>query len=426
VLLCVGVCSALAGGCGGKSRLVELSPGGNGSGGVGGTSGARGGESGQGSETSIALESFDDALRVARCAREQRCGPFWMDERTCVEEARTYPFRLRFESGVDYGRLLAATYRLGSAEALDACLLAIDEVPCDDERTPFLTCREALIARRQGGEGDACRIGIAPWNHTPTCEAGLTCETWDTCGTCVPDVGGVEGSACQTDGECAAGFWCLPTSHTCGAVSTLPKEGERCLETARCAVGTMCLSGQRCIRPPRLGEPCNPRDIICQRGLTCEEGEVAGSGTCEPLGRRGEPCTRSPGFAANSCIPALVCVFDEADALTGTCGDYPPPAPGPCVRAGSAVYFTCPGIATYSDPSPAAMGEAPAFCDCLPTKPLGQACARWEECDTRNCDNQFDTPGHCFAPMGVGAVCYSDFECASGECGGMNRCVTCE
>lgn len=426
VLLCVAACSALAGACGGKSRLVEVSPGGNGS---GGTGGGRGGESGQSGATSAALESFDDALRVAECAKDRRCGRLWVDERTCVEEARAYAHRLRFESGVDYERLLAATYRLGSAEALAACLRAIDEAGCDDERTPFLACREALIPRRPGGEGDACRIGLAPWNPTPTCEAGLTCDTRGTCGTCVPDVGGVEGSTCRTDGECQAGFLCLTGSHTCGAVATLPTEGEECRNTLRCAHGTMCFSGaggQRCIRPPGLGEPCDFSNVTCQRGLTCEEGGVTGNGTCQPLARRGDPCTRSPNLAADSCAPGLACVFDEADATTGTCGYYPPPAPGPCVRAGSDVYFPCPNFATYSDPPPDVTGVAPASCDCLASKPPGQDCRRAEECDTMYCTFDGASPGRCAAFKEVGEVCYSNSECASRDCGGTNRCAPCE
>jgi hypothetical protein len=114
--------------------------------------------------------------------------------------------------------------------------------------------------------------------------------------------------------------------------------------------------------------------------------------------------------------------------VTGACDHHPPPVPGPCVRAGSGVYFTCPSYASYSDPPPDASGVAPAFCDCLPSKPVGAECTRVEECDTKHCDADHGLPHRCAEPKETGSACYSNLECASRDCGAgtPGRCVACE
>jgi predicted esterase len=115
-----------------------------------------------------------------------------------------------------------------------------------------------------------------PCGRTSECEAGFECLDEACAAIEQPDVTGRAGTACMTDGACAAGL-CCGNQRVCrepaGAGCGLP-EGSRCGLSADCEVGLACDGSGTCARPGSgsgegdEGDPCGEISD-CRRPLIC-------------------------------------------------------------------------------------------------------------------------------------------------------------
>ncbi|HVU49204.1 MAG TPA: hypothetical protein VHL80_00870, partial [Polyangia bacterium] len=233
---------------------------------------------------------------------------------------------------VAWGSGIAKGTMAFDATKADACVAALDAMPCDKGRRPP-ACDGVLAGLATSGT--ACnryrQLTIADRLGYPNGMAALfftdaTAALFTDCAdglSCVPnglgaDVcapansadagidGGGAGAACTSSASCADGLYCGAGStcaprHATGACST--SSVDECIPPAVCGATTHeCAVPSRpvCCDPTAAGEPCGMNE---QCGV---------DGTCHPYAVLGESCTFGPP------IPVR-CIVGVCDTSPGTC-----------------------------------------------------------------------------------------------------------
>jgi hypothetical protein len=228
---------------------------------------------------------------------------------------------------------------------------------------------EQRICLPKGDEEDPC------WN-TRQCAAPWVCvgATDDSPGECAPHPGGL-GEPCANGagafyGNCAEGLWCSYGTDPEGQCELRVGEDGFCLsfgvpETQACIDELHCTEAGTCGPQGELGEPCNVFDQgSCGEGLWCSRETL----TCEAPAEEDEPCNP---FWSNACAEGFGCACGQADRdLCGT------------------------------------QDRQPSLTDlCKPLLEDGEACYRWDECESLECLFDFEAdssePGECVSPAPV-------------------------
>jgi hypothetical protein len=198
-----------------------------------------------------------------------------------------------------------------------------------------------------------------------------------------------EGESCTpfgvSAGTCASGLWCNPSSRVCQAWQCAGQPAE----TDAPGLGESCLEG--------FGwKSCEPRDeVVC---------DVAGSGQCERIPGRDQPCV------AGKCQAGLVC-FLEFPGPTDVCTDP--------VQQGGECHWdaACDDNLYCVLPNGSAQGGT-----CEPLIANGASCRSHGLCQSGYCRGLFTSggAGGTCAPVpgngeGCDGICAAGFACVESE-----------
>ena len=421
------------------------SDGGSGGGGdLGGGAGGGGGGAvggGGGSDGGLAVSLACTTLDAARCAYLTRCGLVGTDDAEqsdCLAWLQAswcgpgnWPTLVNPHVGtLRYDGVAAeqcadafATADCGDFATLPApCTRflqpnAFPNQSCYDAYTECTegVCRGAACPRTcqaLGLAGDACRLD-------PDCRSDLYCKLTSVTvgsGQCTPR-GGL-GATCATEAPCQSAYKCVG-----GFCVDPPKSGTACLGTV-CEAQSYCLAGPDggvCTLRNPLGVQCTD-DVQCQSSLICQ----LLTGQCVPqvLTMAGSPCS-----LAQQCPTGSTCVGVSATQL-GTCLS-PLDAGSPCLSstdcsASEACTSADGGLQRSCGPRQPPGGrcsedrecELFSLCrqsSCVALPGRGQSCALTRACLTGPCAS-FDGGYLCVDPLGAGASCAKDGDCASAHC----------
>jgi hypothetical protein len=203
---------------------------------------------------------------------------------------------------------------------------------------------------------------------------------------------GVMGDPCFSNDECKSGGCALdPTctgmccAGTCSATQAPADLGEPCA-TRQCKPNLTCSNAKTCVPLYADGMPCDD-DSQCDYGLGC----VGAPGICHALPKIGE-----------------LCPDGECAEIGATCNN------GVCTKLG----LTGASCATLADCSlyyPCNSGTL----QCQPWPKTGEPCTALCS-DGSFCDS---TTNVCTSPLGNGATCKSDDQCASTSCNATKVCA---
>ncbi len=160
----------------------------------------------------------------------------------------------------------------------------------------------------------ACFDAIA----ATACTEEATVEGGQTNALCTTVIRGTVavGGNCVTDAECVGGVCHQPSCGSSCCLGTCGQPlaaGEACTSSTDCVPGDYCgtdyvTSSQSTCQPQGAqGQPCT-YNSECQSGLTCDS---AGSGTCAPYVKDGQPCNPDGADCEN--------VNGFCDTTSGTC-----------------------------------------------------------------------------------------------------------
>ncbi len=424
-----------------------LGGGGEVGGGSGGGGGGGGGAGGGASDAGLPLTAACSTLDAARCAYLTRCGLVgegdpeqseclaWLQATWCgpgnwPTMVNPHVATLRYDGvaaqacadalaaqaceGFDTLPSPCASFLVPNTLLNQSCYDGYDEC-VQGGSTGTAVCRGAACPRTcqpLGLANEACRLDS-------DCRSDLFCKlTSVTVGTGLCTPRGAVGQLCASDSPCASGLKCVS-----GQCVDPPQSGMACLGTV-CASGSYCLStsdGGVCSLRNGLGVPCTD-DVQCQSGLICQ----LVTGLCAPqaLTMTGSACS-----LAQSCPAGNTCVGVTATAL-GQC-QAPLDAGAPCVSSSDcSSYHACTnadgGIQRFCGPRQPEGGrctedrECQLFdlcrqssCVALPSR--GASCAVTRLCLAGPCVG-FDGGYLCVDPLGAGASCAKDSDCASQRC----------
>jgi hypothetical protein len=279
-------------------------------------------------------------------------------------------------------------HTLRTAENVEACAELIASASCTDFEMG--TATQCMLA----GIGAAG----APCSGPSECASNLCTGYFPICGTCAQPLGLGE-SCAGSNGHCASGSICHPTSRLCVATP---------LVVAHAAAGQACdLHGN----PP----------VGCTGDLVCALGARTGTaGTCVPLPRNGQPCLANGDPIP--CAAGLQCGPVTADGgLVMTCSELAPCGTTFC-QSTSFCYQTSAGpvgCRTYAGVGEACSNAAASERKCAPDA----RCARTSDAAVAR-DGGIIYDGTCVARVQVdlggacdaNAPCRSPLVCQSGRC----------
>jgi hypothetical protein len=217
------------------------------------------------------------------------------------------------------------------------------------------------------------------------CPPGLYCSLNGCRGLCAPGGagGGMIGSACAVDTDCATLF------------CSDPGDGmRRCLEPCEVDAGR-CLAGEVCIPIGGACGGCIDEDIV--RGLGHGLGEPCGadadctSGMCrESAGVREcvAPCASDGTCTEEFVCEAGACVRDRDQGIGGHCVDNADCGDGICAAFGDRRWCTAQCTDASTCPVNFVCAPAGGVSVCAPNGWLiGEECTRNEDCVSMVCDH---------------------------------------
>lgn len=300
----------------------------------------------------IGFVEIDDLYvkqKLAFCRRAATCG-LVDDPRTCLAS------NTGTRDIVDPNLIAAVSDHSVryDGDAAGRCLEASARRTCDvtdaDGRAPDDDCLRAL--RGTVDENGACAIDAQCKSQRCELEA---CPDACCAGTCIgppadPRPIGFS-SSCSSSSQCVTGSYCA-ASRTCERLLVVDMP---CTDASECAYGLGCAGTPRTCKPlPALGDDC-PDRVCRDDGTYC-----APSGTCEPLGLDGDPCTSSA-----ACSP-----FYRCDRTQQRCRH------GAAVGEPCASSLQCAAVGTYCDTDTGT---------CAARKSQGEACDLDDECESASC-----------------------------------------
>jgi hypothetical protein len=151
----------------------------------------------------------------------------------------------------------------------------------------------------------ACAKAIAQLS----CDQYLDYDRWPE--PCSLPAGNLpDGSGCVVSSQCQGGSCALPFAERCGVCKTVSRAGGACMRSDDCLDSMPCVDGV-CVPHPKLGEPCSAsNDRFCIVGVTCQNLDASGLGTCEkplsigaacdPQAATGDQCDYTQGYACDA------------------------------------------------------------------------------------------------------------------------------
>ncbi|MHB8873286.1 MAG: hypothetical protein ACYC8T_06335, partial [Myxococcaceae bacterium] len=264
-------------------------------------------------------------------------------------------------------------------------------LPTPENTDPARSCGEGTCAGTCDGQG-ACRF-----------PAGET-----SCGYTLCVGGAVQSAACDGQGGCGLlSKPCAPYACKSGACLT------QCSVPLECAGAATCKPGGTCVDKLPPGSPCGAGsacasnlcadNVCCDRpcGGTCESCALTDTkGICTAIPAGQDPNNECPkaGLCGATCSGQRACAYAAAGTSCGTVSCSLPDSPllsKVCNGAGACLdtqlscgAFACLSGACATSCTTDAQCRTNAFCSgavCVARKPLGEGCARAEECDSRLC-----------------------------------------
>lgn len=359
----------------------------------GNTSTTSGGNTATTGADASTLDGFLASYAKAVCETSERCWSSLAEGYESFGQSCAEVWEVRLKQGA-FSNLAAAIAdgRIEyDADAAQACLDAIGALSCEDDLDVNLgdDCEGAFVGSLEAGAD--CTLDVE-------CGAGLQCVVGASCpGTCGPRV--PLGGACTRENRCEAGLACLTDAQEQGTCIVLSRPGESCSSPRSCPTFYTCLDLDS--SDPESTGTCEPRDQLfsakldepcafggapgrlCEPGLVCSYGDEAGSltGVCRELVGSGEGCTLA---LPEPCPDGEYCRISDLKAtpLAGVCSKRP--------ELGDACAN--PGGFPVACPINAYCSEQTGVCEAC--KPLGETCAKDDNCLSLTCANQ-----KCAAPL---------------------------
>lgn len=271
------------------------------------------------------IDLFAEAWVAAACASHAVCHA-WIEHFATPEGCKAWmarrPSAAFWVSGVKAGKV---TFH---ADAAETCLKNLNTICYADlEHASAAFCPLAFSG--SAADGSACQTGAE-------CKSGTCTESGADCSVCAPAKNGNElcdggkcppihssgaGAACVFSIECKQGLFCspVPGSGGFGEPTTCTPTGppdSKCSMNEECNQGLVCLRDKpndpaaHCGTPLVTGSACftfgNPYDEACAPTDSCIDG------TCLPLRKVGEACSKHAQCGLDAWCPAGKCAVVPA------------------------------------------------------------------------------------------------------------------
>ena len=183
---------------------------------------------------------------------------------------------------------------------------------CDSSSAAGAVCRTLLVAPK-AALGQSCTRHPAGAEKLSLCADTLWCApvagepTTATLGVCQLPI--PIGSACSGGGDVCSDGFCDKSTGVCRALSVLKRAGDPCdkatFRICDPVLGLGCSAEGSCEASGdgSQGSVCFSGDLqrLCNSGLYCQTGTVAGRGVCQPLLKAGASCEFGSSCETGNC-----------------------------------------------------------------------------------------------------------------------------